>query len=225
MKLLKDALKTARVEIQELEQIQDEQAVKYDSKTNGDAENAVKQVTKQMRTLKLCLERSVGKKIPTSHPLMAWLVEHTAWVLNTRVVGPDGFTAYHRVKGKSYAKRSIGFGEYVMFMLPTKGPQVEAMGKLDARWLHGFVKGYSKSSNEYYIFEEGKKKMTLAKSVQRVPAEQRWKPEGLEGMDVPCKQLYNRRAARGVQVEGFADDPNAKSHEQGRVKIQRVWIY
>ena len=109
LKLLKDALKTARVEIQELEQIQDEQAVKYDSKTNGDAENAVKQVTKQMRTLKLCLEKRVGKKIPTSHPLMTWLVEHTAWILNTRVVGPDGFTAYHRVKGKSYAKRSIGF--------------------------------------------------------------------------------------------------------------------
>ena len=101
LKLLKDDLKTARVEITELEQIQDEQAVKYDPESNGDVENAVKQATKLLRTLKICLEKRVGKKIPTSHPLLTWLVEHSAWLLNTRVVGTDGFTAYHRVKGRS----------------------------------------------------------------------------------------------------------------------------
>ena len=173
LKVLKDSLQTARVEIQELEQIRDEQAVKYDSKTNGDAENAVKQVTKLLRTLKTCLEKRIGKKIPTSHPLLTWLVEHSAWLLNTRVVGQDGFTAYHRVKGRSYAKRSVGFGEYVMFMLPTKGPKYEEMAKLDPRWLNGYVTGYSKSSNEYYIFDENSKKMVLAKSVQRVPADKK----------------------------------------------------
>ncbi len=87
LKLLKDALKTARVEITELEQIQDEQAVKYDSKNNGDVEKAAKQVTKLLRTLKICLEKRVGKKIPTSHPLLTWLVEHSAWLLNTRAGG------------------------------------------------------------------------------------------------------------------------------------------
>ena len=112
-----------------------------------------------------------------------------------------------------------------MFMLPTKGPQSEDMGEFDPRWVHGSVTGYSNSSNAYHIFEEGNQKMTLAKRIQRVPADQRWKPEGLEGMNVPCKQLYDRRAARGVQVEGFAEDPNAKVHDQGRVRAQRVWIY
>ena len=112
-----------------------------------------------------------------------------------------------------------------MFMLPTTGPRYEAMAKLDPRWLNGYVTGYSKSSNEYYVFDENSQKMVLAKSVQRVPQEQRWKPEGLEGMNVPCKQLYDRRPARGVQVEGFAGDPNAKAHDQGRVRAQRVWIY
>ena len=55
LKVLKDALKTARVDIAELEQIRDEQAVKYDSKSNGDVENAVKQVATQFRTLNICL--------------------------------------------------------------------------------------------------------------------------------------------------------------------------
>ena len=176
LKVLKDSLRTARVEVEELEQIQEEQAVKYDSRSNGDAENAVKQVTKLLRTLKLCLEKRMGKKIPTSHPIMTWLVEHSAWLLNTRVMGADGFTPYHRIKGKSYAKRSVGFGEYVMHMLPTKGPQHEALGKLDSRWSHGYIIGYSKSSNEYYVYEEDKKNVTKVRSVQRVPPDQRWKP-------------------------------------------------
>ena len=110
VKVLKDSLKTARVEIEELEQVQEEQAVRYDSKSNGDVENAVKQVTGLLRTLKLCLEKRIGMKIPSSHPIISWLIEHTAWLLNTRMVGADGVTAYHRTKGRSYAKRSVGFG-------------------------------------------------------------------------------------------------------------------
>ena len=53
VKVLKDSLRSARVEVQELEQINEEQAVRYDSRSNGDIENAVKQVTKLLRTLKL----------------------------------------------------------------------------------------------------------------------------------------------------------------------------
>ena len=85
--------------------------------------------------------------------------------------------------------------------------------------------GCSKSSNEYYTFDEKSQKMTLAKSIQRAPAEQRWKPEGLQAMNVPCKQLYDRKQARGIQVEGFEDNPEARLHDQGRVRAQRVWIY
>ena len=128
-------------------------------------------------------------------------------------------------KDKSYAKRSIGFGEYVMHMLPTKGPQQAAMGKLDAKCEHGYFMGCGKSANEPYVFDEEPKKMIMARSVQRVPRDQRWKAEGLESMHVPCQQLYDRQAARAVHVEGSAEDPKAKKHEVGKGKIQRVWIY
>ena len=67
--------------------------------------------------------------------------------------------------------------------------------------------------------------MTMARSVQRVPLDSRWKAQGLEGMNVPCQQLYDRKAGRAVQIEEFADDPHAKKYEKGKVRIQRVWIY
>ena len=82
--------------------------------------------------------------------------------------------------------------------------------------------GYSKRSNEYYIFDEIDMTMLLTKSVQRVPADQGWKPQGLQEMNVPCKQLYDRRPARGVQVEGVADGLGARSHDAGRVRAQRA---
>ena len=65
----------------------------------------------------------------------------------------------------------------------------------------------------------------MARSVQRVPLDTRWRAQGLESIDVPCQQLYDKKAARGVQVEGFAEDPNAQKHEQGKVRAQRVWIH
>ena len=78
---------------------------------------------------------------------------------------------------------------------------------------------------EYDIFEEDAEQMTMARRVQRVPLDTRWKAQGLEDIHVPCQQLYDKKAARGVQIEGFADDPNAQKHEQGKVRAQRVWIY
>ena len=88
------------------------------------------------------------------------------------------------------------------------------MGKLDARWKYGYIMGYGKSSNEYYIFEEDTKKMTMARRVQRVPSDNRWEAQGFEGMNVPCQQLYDRKAGRAVQVEESAGDPNAKKYEK-----------
>ncbi len=78
LKVLKGSSQTARVDIQAMEQIRDEQAVKYDPKTNGDADNAVKQVTKLLRALEICLGQGAGEKIPTSDPLLTWLVKHAA---------------------------------------------------------------------------------------------------------------------------------------------------
>ena len=73
--------------------------------------------------------------------------------------------------------------------------------------------GYGKSSNEYYVSDEESTNMVMARSVQRVPFDLRWKADGLESMNVPCQQLYDRHAARAVHAEGFVGDPQAKKHE------------
>ena len=45
----------------------------YDTQANGAVEAAVKQIEARIRTMKVCLERKIGKRIPSRHPIMTWL--------------------------------------------------------------------------------------------------------------------------------------------------------
>ena len=85
VKLLKESLAAHKVEGLE-------HPLPYDSQSNGAIEAAVKQVRGRMKTLKLCLERWIGKRISPGHPIAAWLVAHCAAVIRFRVRGVDGKT-------------------------------------------------------------------------------------------------------------------------------------
>ena len=129
--LLTEALKGLRVEA--IEQATEAHPPAYDSKANGSIENAVRQLQGLLRTLKLCLEDRIGKKIPTEHPLLAWLVRHTTWLLSVRIRGEDGKTAYARLRGKPFARRLVAFGEECLGKFPVKGPRHDEGGKFGSR--------------------------------------------------------------------------------------------
>jgi hypothetical protein len=103
--LLTETLKGLRVEA--VDQATEAHPPAYDSKANGSVENAVRQLQGLLRALELCLENRIGKKIPTEHPLLAWLVRHTAWLLSVRIRGEDGKTAYERLRGKPFARSLV----------------------------------------------------------------------------------------------------------------------
>ena len=66
-----------------------------------------------------------------------------------------------------------------------------------------------KHRKEWNKYGEAMKKVTKGRSLQRVHPRHRWEPEGLEAIDTSCQQLYEKRLARGVQIEGSAGDPRA----------------
>ena len=70
-----------------------------ESASNGRAERAVQTFEDQLRTLKSALDSRLKKKVPVDHPLMRWLVEHAANVINRYAVNPDGATPYQAVHG------------------------------------------------------------------------------------------------------------------------------
>ena len=64
VKLLKETL--AACKVAGIEQVAEEHPPPYDSQSNGAAENAVKQLRGRLRTMVLCLEKRLGKRIRRS---------------------------------------------------------------------------------------------------------------------------------------------------------------
>ena len=116
--LLSDVLKGVRIDSGD--QAAEKGVPPYDSKANGDAENAVKQVQGMVRTLKSCLESRLGTQIPTTHAVMWWMVRHAAWLLLVRRRGRDGRTPYEWSRGRPFNKRVAALGEVCLFKFPRK---------------------------------------------------------------------------------------------------------
>ena len=180
-KLLHETLKAAKLEIAELESVTEEKPVSYDSKSNGAIEIAVRQVQGLLRTHKASLEGALSCKVPTRHPVIAWLVEHVAMLITARVRGTDGRTAWQRARGKPFGKRLLCFGEMCLYKLNIKDPKQDD-GKIEPRWKLAPFMGYDRHSNEY-VLAEGEN-LKRSRTVQRVPRAQQWDWKALQSIAV-----------------------------------------
>ena len=70
-----------------------------ESKSNGASERAVQMVEDRARTYKMALERRLKMRIPMTHPVMAWLVEHAGANLTKYHAHAGGLTSYERLHG------------------------------------------------------------------------------------------------------------------------------
>ena len=147
----------------------------YDSQANGGTEVGVRNVRGLFRTLKLCTESRINQHIPAGHPITAWLLGHTCMLLNARARGPDGLTAWQRIKGREFGQKLMGFLEAVLWKLPVKGPVSAPHGNMGARFMEGIFLGYSRTSNVYVVSTPEGIKHT--RSLKRRPILNRWIPE------------------------------------------------
>ena len=71
-----------------------------ESASNGVVENAVKIAKGLMRVHLSALERKVGARFPSDHPMIAWLAEFVGDTCTKYLQGADGRTSYERLFGK-----------------------------------------------------------------------------------------------------------------------------
>ena len=188
VKLLHDSLRRIKTDVMDMEQVGKEHPPSYDSRSNGSVENAVKAVQGLLRTVKLGFEAKVGKTVPLTHPVVAWMVEHVAWILTTRRLGVDGRSPYHSVRGRPFTRRLLEFGEMALYKLPMKGPRHDERGKLEERWRRGVFLGFARQSNEYVLWDEDK--VVKSRSHQRLKSNLQW-PEGAhEGISADPHSTY-----------------------------------
>ena len=117
------------------------------SKSNGSVERAILSVEQMVRALRSALGRRWKRRIPTRHPVMAWIVEYAGHLLNRFEVSRDGKTAYERCKGKRSKSIGVEFGEAVLWKKKMVGG---ALGKLDCTWSDGVFLGVRGKSGEIY---------------------------------------------------------------------------
>ncbi len=222
MSIVKRALETIKCEVKDIESAGVERSHPYDSKSNGATEIGVKIIRGMHRTLRLCLERRIGREVPPGHPLTAWLLEHTAILLNIRARGEDGKTPWERARGRPFGLKLYGFGEQVFWRLPSKGPQHDEQGNMSARMLRGVFLGYHRTSNSYLVMnEDGEVKKT--RGLQRMCLDERWKVEKLAAVRaVPW--AWGRRAERrpielGKDVDKHQEQPHEQPSNPRRVRI------
>ena len=169
--LVTDALKGPRIQL--LDSAAAEGSVPYNPQTAGAAEVSVKNLKGQVRAMHLTLDRFMEKHVPVAHPLIAWLVEHAAFVRLTGVIGQDGKTAYHRIQGTEHRLRLPFFGEKVRYKCRSQEGGVAGEG---SRWSDGIFVGIHRRTNQYVMFDP-MYGIRETRTIMRYPHELKFDPE------------------------------------------------
>ena len=144
---------------------------RYDDQSKGIAERGVQSIEDQVRVSKLALEDNLGADIDVKHPIIHWLVAHSAWLLNRFEVGKDGRTAYQRVRGKHYKGFVFEFGEVVYGMEVPR----QRGGSMGSKWIEGVWLGKKGDTDEHMVFSNNELK--LVRSARPMTKDKKWNLE------------------------------------------------
>ena len=152
------------------EEVMFEESPVGESQSNGEVERAVRTVKGQVRTMKEALDSRYGSRIPSDHPVIAWLPRHAAATVSRYQVGKDGKTAYERTKGKKFKREMAEFGECIWYLKQRSKGSTGMKG----RWMEGIWLGVREESGEVIVgTPEGIQK---ARTVRRKATNsERWK--------------------------------------------------
>ena len=108
-------------------------------------------------------------KVPVAREIVTWMVEHAADLLDKFLVGPDGRTAFERLKGKKYRGETVEFGRKILYKIPCK-PEG---GLMTERWVPGIWLGEKFQSDEHMVgIEDGS--VCVTSSVRLLPDSDSW---------------------------------------------------
>jgi hypothetical protein len=150
-----------------------------DPQSNGEVEQAVRTVKSKTVSILASLEISIKRKIPMSHPIVAWAAQFAADCMNRYVLREDGQTAYQRLRGGNARQLVATFGECVLFPMLKReqeswGEEVEHAG----RWAKGIWLGRSWNSNEHIIVHANG--ISRPRTIRRLPDERKWRGDLIE---------------------------------------------
>ena len=146
-----------------------------ESESNGVVENGVKLFKGMLRVHLGALEHKLGGRIPSDHPVFAWLVGHIGDVITKHLQGRDGKTGYERLYGKPIREQALVFGEQVWWRAQRRH---DINVVLDARWHSGTWLGRVWGSTIHYVGMDSGTEVAEVRALHRRPEEERWNYAG-----------------------------------------------
>ena len=144
------------------------QAPTYTSQAQGSVERFHRTLMGQVRTLKSQLQNNYDIRLTSKHPIVAWMVRHTAYLLNRYAIHSDGNTSFFRRWHKEHKTPLCEFGETVLYMLPNSA----VIPKMEQRFMPGIWLGKDTTSNENLIGISNK--VVRARTIRRLPAPEKY---------------------------------------------------
>ena len=195
----------------------------HESQSNGAVENGVRLTKGLLRVHLLALERKLGHRVPSKHPILAWLVEHVADTATKYLKGADGRTAYERLFGKHVHEEGLEFGEQVLWrQRASKDMNV----LLEARWTVGLWLSRAWGTPHHRIGDS--ESVWQTRAVQRRPETERWHPDLLGAVRAtpwrnPALPLGEEPAAVLPPLPAEERAP-AHSPDEARRAVKSVYI-
>ena len=145
-----------------------ENSPKAESRSNGLAESAIRELEGMIRTVKDHIETKMGVSIERDSPMLAW-IENAGTVITKYRVGKDSRTTYQRLKGKKPSNMIVRLGEKVLY-LPLKSARKQ--NKLAPKFKYGLYVGVNAWTSEALISNESG--TFRARTIRRLPEDSRW---------------------------------------------------
>jgi hypothetical protein len=194
--LVLEALRGLRVD--GLSSVATEGSVPYDPQTNGAAEVAVQLTKKQMRATLLTLQKQLQAEIPPTHPVVAWMVAHSANLRTICKLGTDGLTPHERARGAPNRSEIYGFGEFCRYKC--RSHEGSAGGSTSGAHLPGTSDrlgcgiwlGFERRTGQYVIYDNEAKRSAYSRTPVHFPDKEEWKREKVDEIEIVPWDLHTR---------------------------------
>ena len=188
----------------------------YNPESNGPCEKAVQDAAAQTRALKIGLESRLKAKLDGNLPVMEWIMEHAAFVLNKFSVGHDGMTSHERLTGQKWRRPLVEFGEVVYAKMTTKkkekGKTKQQQMKFAPRSIRAVWVGVVHRTGEHIVIKVNGDAVRC-RTIKRVPEEERWDIDAVMNIKgTPRRPTPSSAGSPEVLASRLADEEAGVEH-------------
>ena len=207
------ALKEAAAKETGIDWVSEESPV-GDHQANGLAENACKEVKRQVRVLRSALEEKLGKELKDDDPALAWLPRQAGDLLSRYKKGQDGRTPEARRCGKQWRKPAIAFGERLYCREVGEGVRILKEGR--------YVGHHGRTGSILVMTADGVRR---GAGIRRLSSADRWDPSGWDLLrGLPWEHSAARPAGEQLMLEERLVVPPLKEERVAPPQQRRVYI-